>query len=233
VKRVPMIGHRFGRLVVIAEAPRQIRPNGARVLAWECRCDCGAKVASIAGANLRSGSIVSCGCYRRELSSRKSTTHGNARTNRTTPEYRSWINMRTRCYNPNDRCFHNYGGRGITVCDRWHPKAGGSFENFLQDVGKRPTPNHSIDRINPDGNYEPGNVRWATVAEQARNRSKASHHWVTFQGNVMILSDAARAAGISCDTLSHRIRSGWPEERWFVPLMRVRGREASRKAEQT
>ena len=148
---------RFGRLVVIAEAPRKSK----RRRLWLCRCDCGSeKVASQDNLGKR---IFSCGCFHKERIRASNGTH--LRTN--TVEYATWERMKNRCYNTNSPDYEDYGGRGITVCERWRT----SFENFFADMGLRPSTNHSLDRYpNNDGNYEPGNCRWATRSQQARNR---------------------------------------------------------------
>jgi hypothetical protein len=159
-------GQRFGRLTTISETYRY-RPernrSPKRVRVWLCRCDCG-NVAPFDAAQLWGSITRSCGCFSKDRRPDCARTHGR----RYCPEYNTWAGMHSRCENPKEAGYKNYGGRGITVCERWR-----SFENFYADVGDRPSPKHSIDRINNDGNYEPGNVRWATRTEQNRNRRPA------------------------------------------------------------
>lgn len=141
---------------------------------WLCRCKCG-KIKTIAASALVSGETISCGCYKSERMADMNITNNPSEkkyegiTNYTKvydiPEYRVWQAMKTRCSNENINSYDRYGGRGIKVCDRWL----NSFENFYRDMGSRPGESYSIDRINNDGNYEPGNCRWATAAEQVRN----------------------------------------------------------------
>ena len=153
-----LTGRQFGRLAVVSRAPT----NGRRDAYWNCICDCGTRVEVKAGS-LTYGSSQSCGCLRLERAVATNTRHGQS----STKEYRAWQAMRGRCENRNNKKFAIYGGRGIAVCEAW--KA--SFEAFFADVGPCPTPQHSLDRY-PDnnGNYEPGNVRWATAQEQGVNR---------------------------------------------------------------
>jgi hypothetical protein len=159
--KIDRVGHRYGRLTVLQEVEPRVHPSGHISLHWLCRCDCGT-VKKVSGKALGSGLTVSCGCYSSDNSRVLHTTHGGTRT----PEYRSWRHLVERCTNPNNRAWKDYGGRGITVCDAWRY----DFEAFFSHVGKKPTPEHSIDRKNNDRGYEPGNVRWATPTEQANNK---------------------------------------------------------------
>ena len=154
---VDFINQRFGRLVVIEKTDKR---SGTNVI-WKCKCDCGNEV-FVSSSNLRSGHTQSCGCLQKERVSKAKTTHGM----RFTSEYYSWNNMKARCYNPNYKHYKDYGGRGITICDRWRD----SFENFLEDMGSKPSNKHSIDRIDVNGNYDPENCKWSTSQEQARNK---------------------------------------------------------------
>jgi hypothetical protein len=158
---IDITGHRYGRLTVVERAGR----NAGNYILWRCRCDCGGE--TLATSNpLRMGGIASCGCLYAETRM-GALRHGQARGGRggvnRTPAYRSWRAMLDRCYQPTVAGYQYYGGSGITVCDRWR-----EFANFLADMGARPD-GMSLDRIDPFGNYEPGNCRWATAHEQSMN----------------------------------------------------------------
>lgn len=149
---IDIAGKRFGRWTALRYE------SGSY---WICRCDCGS-VKRIFSGNLKNGKSRSCGCLRDEIVSACQTTHGLTKS----AEYKVWAGIKRRCLNPNDRSFREYGGRGITICRAWSEQ----FESFLACVGKRPSDNHSIDRIDNSRGYEPGNCRWATRSQQMKNR---------------------------------------------------------------
>lgn len=194
---VDITGCRFGRLTVLAA-----RDPGGRWGVALCRCDCG-EIRSVERKSLRAGRAKSCGCSTREEMASRSTTHGWSRT----PEYRAWIDLRRRCGTPTDPYFSHYGARGIRVCIEWQE----SFDAFLRDMGPRPGPRYSIDRVDNDGNYEPGNCRWATVPRQ--NRNKRCTRWITIAGDKRALADWAEIVGLKPTTILQRIRAGWDHER--------------------
>lgn len=178
-RRLQLTSQRFGRLVAIRDVGGGA-PNKSRL--WRCRCECGTTV-TVTSGHLRSGHTRSCGCLQRETiaATRRrlgppNVTHGFTRRGHQHPLYKTWGGMWQRCTNPRADSFEFYGGRGITVCERWR-----DFTLFVADMGAKPSPRHSLDRIDNDGHYScgrceqcqanrwPANVRWATPSEQARN----------------------------------------------------------------
>lgn len=200
MKVIDLKGKKFGRLTIIDFA--EIRYRRAF---WLCECVCG-NVKIVDGIRLRSGKTRSCGCLRREMSAergrRLNTIHGGSYTS----EYRIWISMRSRCLDETHTSYHNYGGRGIKVCDRWRE----SFVSFLEDMGPRPSLQHSIDRIDNDGDYTPKNCRWATMKEQRRN-SRQNRFIIAF-GERRTLIEWSECYGIGPRTISRRLEFGWPTE---------------------
>lgn len=198
-----LTGQQFGRLRVLGFVG--VEPK--RPL-WLCQCECGTQKA-IPTRHLRSGAIRSCGCLRREVATLSNTTHGAAKT----AEFRVWGHMRGRCSNPTDAAYANYGGRGIKVCERW-----GSFENFLADMGERPTPQHTIERKNNDKGYAPDNCIWASRIVQANNRRSSKS--LTANGQTMTISAWAKHKGMPYHTLYDRLQRMSVEDALSLPLRR-------------
>lgn len=200
------IGMRFGKLVVTSRAPKI---EGRKKIRWNCLCDCGNTTCATTDT-LRIGSVRSCGCLRREVVSKLKRKHGMSRSNAGMADktYSCWVRIKDRCTNPNCEFWHRYGGRGITMCERWS----GSFENFLADMGEAPT-GMTIDRYpNNDGNYEPGNCRWATQTEQVRNRSNTV--MVECFGRTQSIAAWAEEFNLEYDLVYRRIyRYGWSIEK--------------------
>jgi hypothetical protein len=161
MRLIDLTGKRFGRLTVIERAE-----NHGKLPMWRCLCDCGKEI-KVLGCNLRTNHTQSCGCAQKDLVAKRSVTHGMS----SNPLYAVWNTMRQRCTNPNNHKYSNYGARGVRVCEDWL----NSFDSFYSYVSKLPhfgEAGYSLDRIENDGNYEPGNVRWATMTEQNNNRRK-------------------------------------------------------------
>ena len=192
-----LTGQKFGRLTVVEYVGKY--KCGATL--WQCSCECG-QTRVAAAVNLVKGSTKSCGCFRREIS-RASSTHHMCDTT----EYASWVGLRSRCNSPSNPKFHRYGGRGITLCSEWE-----SFETFFADMGPRPSPEHSLDRINNSLGYCKENCRWATPAEQSNNRECTV--FITFNGEKNPLTYWAVETGISRHVLLQRVKKlGWSAER--------------------
>jgi hypothetical protein len=190
-------GQRFTRWTVLEFSGKA--NDGTQL--WKCRCECGT-IKIVRETDLVSEHTRSCGCYRLDYLREQKTTHGMSQNR----EYRIWSGMKTRCLNPRSKGYSYYGGRGITVCARWRD----SFEAFYQDLGPRPSPQHSLERVDNDGNYEPGNVRWAQLSEQATNKRRTP---LGYQGQTKNAAEWAREKGLSPELLWWRLKQGWTIER--------------------
>lgn len=186
-----LVGRKFSKLTVI----ELIGISNHHAL-WKCVCECG-NVREVASDKLTLGNTRSCGC----TNNRK--VHGLSKS----PTYSSWQSMIARCTNPSNPSFEYYQRRGIKVCDRWR-----TFANFLADMGERPSASFTIDRFpNNDGNYEPGNCRWATKTQQANNRS--TNKTFFYQGRVVTFAELVRLTGLGKEFLRHRLmRANWSVE---------------------
>lgn len=213
---IDLTGERFGRLVVLERAESR-GPKGRRKTWWNCKCDCGNEV-EVPTARLRNGQTKSCGCLHKDLLREKLTIHGGSKDRLFTV----WCDMRRRCEKPYDKNFNHYGGRGITVCAEWH-----SYENFREwahlngydesaKYGKC-----TLDRINPNGDYEPGNCRWVSLKVQNNNRR--NNRLIEYKGQTKTLKQWAEETGVGKAALESRLdRYGWSVERAIeTPVRRV------------
>ena len=188
------IGKRYGRLKVISEAG--FSQSHQRTF-WNCICQCG-KACKVQGKLLGNGTTKSCGCLSSELTGTRSRTHGFSKA----PEYFTYHRMKKRCCDKRCPDYPDYGGRGISICRRWQ-----SFENFLKDMGLKPSPRHSIERKNVNGNYTPSNCKWGTPKEQASNRR--STRLLTFRGEACTMTEWGRRFNLDHTTIRRRINAGW------------------------
>lgn len=197
---INLVGSRFGRLLVIARLPNA----GNRKARFLCTCACGNKKEANS-QELRNGECTSCGCFRKEVAKNLTKTHGMSKT----AIYKTWKQMKRRCENTRSKDYRHYGGRGIKVCNRWH-----HFPNFLKDMGFPPSPKHSINRKNNNGNYDPSNCNWATLLEQRNNTRR--NRYITFNGETKTLAQWARHFGVKYSVLLARLdKLHWPVEKAF------------------
>lgn len=207
MRKIDFIGRRFGRLVVISEAPKHGKNRK-----WNCLCDCGRSVV-VFGDNLKRGLTRSCGCLHSEITQNVNSTHKESKTRL----FHIWQNMKARCSNPSRLDWKNYGGKGISVCEEWR-NSYESFRDWANNNGYRD--DLTIDRINVYGNYEPENCRWITNKEQQRNTRSN----VLYKGKC--IAEWCEQTGIDTRTVNRRIKVyGWPiEKALFTPVMHSRTR---------
>ena len=194
--KLNLAGQTFGRLTVVAEAPGQLGRTR-----WHCVCECGNELIAQT-SNIKSGNTNSCGCFHREAARAAKTTHGLS----SVPEYGPWKAMVQRCTNPNDASWHLYGGAGRLVDPSLM-----TIEGFIAEIGLRPSLRHTIERIDNEGHYEPGNIRWATQKEQSWNQS--SNRLLTYDGRTQCAAAWAEEFGMPKSRLYERLKRGWSVER--------------------
>ncbi len=196
-----LLNQTFGRLTV----QRQIAERKFGSIQWECLCTCG-KTTYVPTCRLKNGMTSSCGCLRLERMLQKTQTHGACKGYVTIPEYNVWTQMKNRCHKTNHRMYHHYGARGIFVCERWRE----SFQNFIEDMGKRPSDKHTLERIDNNGPYSPENCSWELISVQANN--KRNNVKITFNGETLTVSQWSRKLGIPNRTLNNRYHRNLPVE---------------------
>lgn len=186
-------GRRFGRLTTLKLVIKF--ESGRNRPIWLCHCDCGVEKEIHQSALLR-GTTISCGCWRRDH------PWGVKHHMYKAPEYKIWCAMKQRCLNPGAPAWKNYGGRGVAICERWM-----KFENFISDMGRRPTSKHSVERLDNNGGYEPSNCRWATWTAQANN--KRTNRKLTHNGETLTLAQWSIRTGVSAANIRTRLQLGW------------------------
>jgi hypothetical protein len=205
MKKIPeneIIGKKFNRLTVVKELDKRVFKSGS-IREFLCICDCGKETKAMLN-KLKNNNTMSCGCLRLELFFKKITTHGMT----SSPEYQAWLGMKQRCYDLNGSEYKRYMVRGIEIYDEWIH----DFQKFYEYIGKKPSKKHSIDRIDNNKGYFPGNVRWATINEQARN--KRSNIIIEYKGEKKCITDWAKEINMNLWTLMARIkRNKWSIDR--------------------
>lgn len=203
-RKLDLSGQRFSKLVALSTTG--LKDHGTAI--WRCVCDCGC-YANVSTRNLRSGHTRSCGCLKGGL-----VQHGETVTKEFSAEYIVWQSMRHRVvWKNNSKDHERYQGRGISCCERWN-----SYENFLSDMGRRPSPKHSLDRIDNNGDYEPGNCRWATKKQQARNRR--TNRVIEYNGIILCVAEWSEKLGLAQATINQRLTLGWSAERALTATVR-------------
>lgn len=206
------VGDKFNFLTVAGPPIVRESKTGKRENYYLCQCDCGGTT-SARSSELKRGSVKSCGCLSIKVGRERQTTHGKSKSR----IYRIWENMKKRCNNPLCPSYKFYGAKGVTVCSKWE-----TFMGFYEDVGEPPYPSATLDRIHTKGNYEPGNVRWASPTEQQRNRSNNRRFY--YGGENLTAAEWAEKLGISSKTMASRLLlRGWSIERAIYQPIREGG----------
>ena len=187
---------RFGRWIVVEKTNKR----SSESIVWLCKCDCG-NIKKIRSSSLTHGETLSCGCLRKELFKNRTTRHGMYNTS----TYRAWCGMKSRCNNQKNKRYYDYGGRGISVCERWN-----NFENFYKDMGIKPK-GKSLDRIDNNKGYEPSNCKWSIPIEQLNNTRRNSY--ITYRGNTKTVAEWARYLGVEYGAIHTRVIRGWAAEK--------------------
>lgn len=195
-----LTNRQFGRLTVVGYDHDRSGKGTKHRSYWLCKCTCGKTKSVVVTSLLMEKGTRSCGCLHEEKF--RTIIHNCARLGKPTPEYRTWVGMKARTQNKNHLCYNLYGGRGITICERWNV----SFLNFLADMGRRP-PGMTIERIDTNGNYEPGNCKWADMVTQQNNRR--NNHLVTFNNQTKTLAQWGKEYNINPIIILKRINRGW------------------------
>lgn len=204
---IDLTGQKFNKWTVLERGAN----SKANKVMWLCRCDCGTE-RLVARYSLTGGGTKSCGCHSRSETKARLTKHGMTKTR----IHSLWRGIHTRCYNPNRKTWSDYGGRGITVCERWH-----DFEAFYEDIGQFYSGGMTIERINNDLGYQPDNCKWVPKSEQSRNR-RSVIYIDTLSGR-MSIADAARLAGVSWFCMHNRAKKKWPIEKMLIPSREKNG----------
>jgi hypothetical protein len=206
-----LTGMKFGKLTVVNFSDVKKFSN----LCWLCKCDCGEEVI-VRATYLKNGRSTSCGCLRGEFMKNNAYLFNATHRDSKSVEYHTWHGIKERCYNQNSEQYCNYGGRGIDVSDEWLC----SYEQFLQDMGRRPSKNHSIERINNDKGYSKDNCKWATTKEQANN--KRNNHLITYNGETLNVTQWSEKLNLAYGSLLYRSNSGWTAEKIFnTPIKKI------------
>lgn len=224
------IGSTFGLLKAVALSRKEPRIIKSKQSGWkyyyQCLCSCG-NLSTKELRDLQTGHTSSCGCMGREILLKRNTRHGDTAGGKLAAEWRNWNSMISRCYDKSNSAYCKYGARGVTVTDRWRGSDG--YRNFLVDMGRKPSPVHTIDRRNTFGHYTPENCRWATPLEQSNNqRSNVKVDW---RGETMNVSELMRKLGIYTESGVYysRLARGWDVERAFLMPVKLKAKKRQSK----